>query len=658
MADQTDIVELVKTRNPIEDVVAEDGYPLPQRGRYRKCTTAGTGGLVIDTQRQTYHWNTRGEWGDVIQWTMTFRRYDFKAAVEYLAQRAGLPAPEWGHVDHAARLAARAKEECLDVAMRVFRRWLEGSQEARAYAMGRGWTDSTPSGAPGASGGEKDEDGRRETGTIQKAMLGYSGEGTEAERAEMRKEMAQGGVDVDTPVAIAILGMRGDVVGWAKRHQVKLNDTWLLDGYIPGMVGHKRLVYPHVRNGRIVYLTGRSIDKKYHYNLPEALVGARQAYFNHVYSSGADEVVIVEGQADAVSLAQWGIDGVALAGVSVEAELGEALKRCKTVYVGLDADEAGQKNAWKVGEALGPLVRLVNWRGAPLRVGQGPQPSAYLDGEGNAQTIKDANDLLKSMNQAGLAQAGMTAEGQKAYVHELLKKAPTYIESLCAWAGEQEGAARDEAVRKALGVVCSMEEMSRAQYRQPLAKLLQLGVREYDHMLKTLKELSKKDNDQMTVIPTLGGPIGQWLVEYLYDASERKATLAWRDPEGTVGCGETVEIDGTWYGPYEPSGAILNGGVIFPANVGPLKPTRELVAYIEMFITSVYLLPSKTTAKIFAYYALLTWIYDCFNTIPYLRAMGEAGAGKSELMSRVGLVCYRLMRANGAGSSSSLFRSV
>lgn len=359
MAEQNDIVELVRARNRLEEVVAEDGFPLlPNRGRYCRYMTL-TGSLVIDVERQTYSWNIcGGDWGDVIRWSMTFKRLDFQGAVKYLAQRAGLPAPDWGQAEQATWLANRAKEETFDIATRVFRRWFEATPEARAYALGRGWTER--------SGGDEG-DGEHEVGTIQRAMLGYSGEGTEADRAEMRQAMVQGGVDIDLPAATAILGMRGDVVGWAKRHGVKLNDTWVLDNFISGLIGYKRLIYPHVVAGRVVYLTGRSIDRKFHYNLPEALVGARRPYYNHVYSPGTDEVIVVEGQADAISLGQWGIDAVALAGVSVETGLGETLKRHKTLYVGLDADQAGRKNTWKICEGLGPLVRLVNWQGALLR---------------------------------------------------------------------------------------------------------------------------------------------------------------------------------------------------------------------------------------------------------------------------------------------------
>jgi hypothetical protein len=55
---------------------------------------------------------------------------------------------------------------------------------------------------------------------------------------------------------------------------------------------------------------------------------------------------------------------------------------------------------------------------------------------------------------------------------------------------------------------------------------------------------------------------------------------------------------------------------------------------------------------------LSSWIYDCFETLLYLRAIGGAGSGKSELIKRIGMISYRTMTANGAGSVSSLFRSL
>lgn len=631
-----DIVALVKLHNPLEEVIEGDGYPLSARGRYRKCTRRGIGGLVIDTQRQTYHWNSRGEWGDVIAWVEREHKLDFKAAVEWLAKRATLPEPRWREVDHEQRLAARKKEEALDVAQRVFIDWFWKDGDAQAYASRRGWT---------AQEGE-DEDGENIPGTMRRALLGYSGKGTDDERRHMRKALEMADVDLDSPAAVAILGMRGAkaVADWAKRHGVQLDENWLRDGYIPGMIGRKRLVYPHVHNGRIGYLSGRCVDEKKHYNLPEALVGARQPFFNHAYAPAAEVCVVVEGQADAVSLAQLGIGAMALAGVAKNENLTDLLKHHKVVYVGLDVDESGRRNAWRVADALGPLTRLVTW--------QHEKHLSFTDSEGDPQPVKDANDLLLAM-----VQSGATVEEQRTLVHGMLSQAPTYAESMAAWAGAQNGAARDDAQRQALEVILRIDELTLAQYRGKLAKLLGMSVRDFTHVLKTMATAAKEESKPGDIVFTLGGYIEGYLVEYLYDPEENQVRLVWKTPEGKIESGFQLDIDGVRYLPEPPNKFIKDGGVLFSSELGQLKSTRELVAYVDMFISQSYLLEDRNLAKIIAYYVMLTWVYDSFNALPYLRAMGEPGAGKSELMRRVGYICYRLMTASGANTASSFFRA-
>lgn len=740
MVEQTDIVEQVKEKNRIEDVVEADGFPLQKQSRYRKCTSKENGSsLVVDVQNQAYFWNSHAEHGDVINWVMRRRNMDFKAAMDWLCDRASIQRPNWGNHDPAARMAARMREDCLDVAQRVFIRWFSKSTEAQAYAQRRGWTIWQGEDASGA----------KIAGTVVKAMLGYSGAGTPAEYAEMRAELQAAGVDLESPAAVAILGYKGDLTTWAKRHDVQsLSDDWVARGYIPGMIGHKRLVYPHVRSGRIVYLSGRSIDVKYHFNLPVPLVGDKQPFYNQVYGLTAEQAVIVEGQADAVSLGQWGIGAVALAGVTPSDWLIELLKRHQALYVGLDADQAGNNNRWKIADAFGPMVRLVDWSRPKFRLlakvdgdtravrspdelvqaimsGQArgderpatitnmleaaprvkdergfEQPGyqnadghlvqihtatdlwqaigqifqveaeakaarvsmlrelldwspAFVDTDGRVTLVKDANDLLKAMVQAEVAD-----DMQRKRVGELISAAPTFVENICEWAGAQTGADRDKALPQALSVVARMPELQLSQYRKALAKALRVGIRELDIMLKTLAAVQEREKSDGEPVYTWGGPIGGFLVDYLYDVEQDHASLAWRDPQGRVSSGDDLVIDGKRYLPYPTNETLRSGAIVFPNQMGEKKSIRDLVAYIEQYLKSIYLMPSDQAARLIAYWVLSTWVYDAFETVIYLRAMGGAGSGKSELVKRIGLVCYRTMTANGAGSTSSLFRAV
>lgn len=667
-----DIVDRVKQAVKIEEVIAGDGFKLSERGRYRKAPHSN--GLVVDTRNQTYHWNGSGEYGDVIAWVMTRKKIDFKQAVTELALKAGLPEPQWSHANQAVRLAARVRDDTLTIAARVFAGWFWGSPLAQEYVIKRGWTLAR----------ESDEGTDRDGGTVSRAMLGFSGRGTDQERIEMRDALISGGVDIDGPVAVSILGYKGNVASWAVSHGIMdLNEDWTLNGYIPGMVGRERLVYPHLEGGRVVYLSARSIADKFHYNLPEVLVGGRRVYYNHEYAPGEQRVVVVEGQADAVSLAQWDIPAVALAGVKLDDELVEVLQsRHKAIYVALDVDVAGINNAWKVASSLGPMCRVMCARdpvGVVFPTSEGmtdmqrkniekanglvnalsrvfvfqiPEQWSRFDVK-DGRDVKDMNDLLQAMTSVDVKD-----DQQRRCVSEMLKNSPTFAEMAAAWAGSKQGAERDQAVRDALSVISRMGDLDLSQYRAKLSKHLNVGVRELANMLKVHNENAKEAASAGEPVLTWGQFVGGWLIDYIYDPESGHARLAWRDPGGKIDSGQYVVIDGTRYEPYPPTEGIKKGVVLMPSKLGEKKSLRELATYIEMYLNSAFILPSESTGKLIANYVLLTWLFDCFDAVSYLAFMGDTGSGKSQFMFRVGLICYRAIIASGASSVSSLFRMV
>ena len=357
-----DIVERVKQANRIEDVIEESGTPLQRHhGRYLRSSDADQSSLVIDTFRQTYSWNSKSEIScDVIQWVMNRRGLDFKTAVEELARRSRLPEPKWSKETQVARLAARVREECFGMAQRWFQKALWADPAATEYVRGRGWTDET----------------------IRESGIGFTGRGTEAELKDLRGDLSMNGVELDSPQAVAILGWRGDVKAWGAKWGIELRSQaqWIDWGFIPGLVGKTRIVYPHVVMGRVRQFSSRNIlgaeinsegREVKAYNLPVVLAGERQLFFNHVYRMNAEECVVVEGQADAITLGQWGLAAAALAGTAWkdhETALGELRKRHEQIYIGLDGDEAGEqallgkRNDWPLVKIFGPLARVVRWR--------------------------------------------------------------------------------------------------------------------------------------------------------------------------------------------------------------------------------------------------------------------------------------------------------
>ena len=59
--------------------------------------------------------------------------------------------------------------------------------------------------------------------------------------------------------------------------------------------------------------------------------------------------------------------------------------------------------------------------------------------------------------------------------------------------------------------------------------------------------------------------------------------------------------------------------------------------------------------EIAAHGVLLTWVYDAFNELGYLRFRGDYGTGKTRALLAVGSLCYKPFFASGASTVSPIF---
>ena len=113
-----------------------------------------------------------------------------------------------------------------------------------------------------------------------------------------------------------------------------------------------------LQHGRLTYLSGRSIEGKRHYNPPRELLGERQPYFNRCYRPTAPQVVLVEGQAEAVTFDQWQIPAVALCGLTVSDAPLAQLKQHERVFILLDNVAETEAQSERIARALGSKAYL------------------------------------------------------------------------------------------------------------------------------------------------------------------------------------------------------------------------------------------------------------------------------------------------------------
>jgi hypothetical protein len=132
--------------------------------------------------------------------------------------------------------------------------------------------------------------------------------------------------------------------------------------------------------------------------------------------------------------------------------------------------------------------------------------------------------------------------------------------------------------------------------------------------------------------------------------------VAFRD--GQADEHRSVSIDGHEYVPYSPENNLLTHRVIvLPSAIGDYDSEDELLAEVRGFIHR-YVDLSPGFEEIAAHYVFLTWGYDLFNELPYLRVRGQYGSGKSRFLLTVGALCFKPIFASGASTVSPIFRLI
>ncbi len=147
------------------------------------------------------------------------------------------------------------------------------------------------------------------------------------------------------------------------------------------------------------------------------------------------------------------------------------------------------------------------------------------------------------------------------------------------------------------------------------------------------------------------------MVECVFDVKEGKTALLCTD--GDVGEDrQALVVDGCEYVPFSPGNNLLTHRVVLlPSEVGTISEHDDLIADIRAFIHR-YLEVSPAFEEASAHYILLTWVYDHFNELPYLRVRGQYGSGKSRFLLTVGSLCYKPIFASGASTISPIFRLI
>lgn len=145
------------------------------------------------------------------------------------------------------------------------------------------------------------------------------------------------------------------------------------------------------------------------------------------------------------------------------------------------------------------------------------------------------------------------------------------------------------------------------------------------------------------------------MAETIYDKELQQTHFAVLQ-DGKIDIRDEVRIADEIIYPLSPDNAVVNKRVILlPSEVSDYGTTSKLIADVKNYIHK-YVMVTEPFEDIATYYTLFSWIHDKFNELPYLRAIGDYGTGKTRFLQVVGSICYKPIFAGGATTTSPIFR--
>ena len=138
--------------------------------------------------------------------------------------------------------------------------------------------------------------------------------------------------------------------------------------------------------------------------------------------------------------------------------------------------------------------------------------------------------------------------------------------------------------------------------------------------------------------------------------SETATALLVSYREGSASEHESLESQGKTYVPYSAENNLLTHRVVlFPSAAVEYESEPLLIEEVRAFIHK-YMDVDAGFEEVAAHYVLMTWRYDLFKEVPYLRVLGNYGQGKSRFLLTVGSLCFKPIFASGASTVSPIFR--
>jgi len=148
------------------------------------------------------------------------------------------------------------------------------------------------------------------------------------------------------------------------------------------------------------------------------------------------------------------------------------------------------------------------------------------------------------------------------------------------------------------------------------------------------------------------------IIETIYDPKRKETDFVISDGTNHDVNNLCKNDNGQFLRPFMADSDLLTSNFLrLPSGIKDYESIESLFYKIRDYIDKYVHLPDNFKT-ISALYVMMTWVYDRFDTIPYLRVIGNYGTGKTRFLNVIGNLCYKAMMAGGSITTAATFRTL
>jgi len=175
---------------------------------------------------------------------------------------------------------------------------------------------------------------------------------------------------------------------------------------------------------------------------------------------------------------------------------------------------------------------------------------------------------------------------------------------------------------------------------------------------RTIKDAIEEDKKKSKKMKKIASFVsGDYIGEMVKPESGAPFFLIYHLSSNHISSEGEIDLGNLRYEPATGDNLVIGDIVKIPSFYRPYHSLGRLKEDLREYVSKYVDIRDELDREIIITYIMLTWVYDRFTALPYLRIIVDYGTGKSRLL-KVLEVCRNSLYTSGLASAAPIFRLI